>query len=453
MAQYQPSFVNVNPFINAISQGLEEVAQVHQKQDQIVQAQIDDFQKNYNPSKLRDDDLPAFTNAFARFKDAALRYSRLNRAGAKPEEMAVANALKDKAMNEMNSLYSNSVKASRHLDENSKAIQTARMKGYAVPSELNDTYMALSNNSIDNIDINKIPSAWSFKFTPDETDVVKLNNFMNAALKDHTKAITTNIKSDKPFGKTVSGKDLYEETPVTVSSADAHVATSQIARYASAHPEVDNDAKQAYDSFVNGVKSGDRESLYRFDKIKTALGLPADATVDKIGKYDVYGSDWYLPKESYGKTNRDQAEFERKLDDERWNRYMEGQKLQVSKQAAENKNKPSGFIQPSTVINSVVDSKKGGDYSDKFNSYRVKDSNGNLVFIKKVLYGKDSKGMGSFSVKIGSENHVFTPEAFNNFLVSEIGEISQKQSEPIRPQSKMTTNTGKGKNPDTLGIL
>ena len=447
MAQYTPSFVDTSGFTNAINEGILQVAQIHQKQDQLVQAQIDDFKKNYNPNKLRDDDLPVFTNAFNNYKNAALRYSRLNRAGAKPEEIALANSLKDKALNEMNSLYSNSVKASRHLDEYSKAIETAKMKGYAIPTKLNDTYMTLANNGIDKIDVEKIPSAWSFDFTPKEIDLKKLTDYMDAA-GGHLKEKGTEYTQGRLIGKTASGQPLYAEKAVTIASRNPNIVTQAIDNYAIAHPEVHNAAKMAYDDLISGIKNNNQQSINKFNLIKSELGLGEDATPDKLTPSQVYGSQFYMPVVTGSTENLEKARLLMQTENERYNRANKAKTPEA----------PS-YEHPSTSINSIVDAaeikrnEKGLLYdtpynvSRQFGGYSAYDATtGMKGTIDDVTYhtgnNKNISPYFRYSVN-GVAQKPLSPDAFNKLIVTQNADISFKGGSLIK--DKAPTEKFKGK--------
>ena len=73
-----------------IAQGLLMRAQLKKEQDLIVQKNLEDFEKNYDKTKLRDQDLAPFTMAFKDYKEAALRYSRMNRSGRVSSAKATA---------------------------------------------------------------------------------------------------------------------------------------------------------------------------------------------------------------------------------------------------------------------------------------------------------------------------------------------------------------------------
>lgn len=455
MAQYTPSFVNLSGATEALVNAYDRAAQMKYQQDQVVQAQIDDFQKNYNPNKLRDQDLPAFTNAFKQYKEAALRYSRLNRGGGKPEEVAVANTLKDKALNEMNDLYRKSTVAAGHQAEYADYIRNARLRGYSIPQSVNDVYMGLNNSSIKDINTDNIPSAWSNPLVAQEVDYDKLSKFIDANIgKQQSKSIT--YKPGTYLGKTAGGKDLYGKIPVATISRDANKTSNALQLYASAHPEVDNAAKESYEQLALGLQNGDESSIQRFNTIKTTLGLAPTATIKDINKYQVLGSNFYLPTTVEGQESFKEAEFEADREKEAFDRQYK-----MSSLAAKGGKGESTFEHPSATINKITDSydsysiptqgnieswtpKTGDkDVTREFSSYVLPNAAGGKTGFKNVLYNKGGRGVDPF-ITYTTYDEPSSPkysslEQFNQLLVKTAPDVTFKGSQKIKKPVATTT--------------
>lgn len=153
-----------------IAQGLQQAAAIKREEDLRVQRTLDDFEKNYNPEKLRVQDLGAFTTAFKNYKEYALKYSRLNRSGAKPEEIAVANELKDRALNEINDLYSKSSMANQLLEERYQYRKIMTQKDRDTPEEVNQEIMQLATMPVNNLDLKSFLSPYDIDLRPNAKD-------------------------------------------------------------------------------------------------------------------------------------------------------------------------------------------------------------------------------------------------------------------------------------------
>jgi hypothetical protein len=180
MATYRPSFVDVSGLTEGISRGLEMAAMEKKRQDSLAEQSVDEYLKNYRPDKLRDNDIGVFTGAFNDYKQAALRYSRMNRGGAKPQEIAFAKAIMDKSLNNLNSLYTNSASSANKLAEYADYIKKARMSGLDIPQEVTANYNMLLSNSIDKLDSNKIPSVYDFELIKKEPDYKRIETILNS---------------------------------------------------------------------------------------------------------------------------------------------------------------------------------------------------------------------------------------------------------------------------------
>lgn len=476
MIQYKPSFVDTSGMTQGIVNGMMQAAQIKQQQDLIVQKDLEEFQKNYDPRRLRDQDLASFTMAFKGYKEAALRYSRMNRGGGKPEEMAVASTLKDKALNEMNSLYTKSTVASNHQAEYSEYIKNARLRGYAIPESVNNNYMQLSNNSIDKIDLDNMPSAWSNPLVAQEVDVKKMTEYMDA-MGARLKEKGTTYATGRPIGKTASGKILTSDIATTTSARNAKTVVGSLDAYIIAHPEAYNAAKTDYENLVKGVKANDAYALKKFDDIRTELGYGADVSVDKLKPSEVYGYNFYTPTITNQVETDTRAKMENQTESEAFDRQYKNATLA---QKAKEKTAPS-FEHPSSTINKVVNNydaypapkvnnisftpKTGDkDITREFTSYTIPNAMGGKMQFRNVLYNKGNAdaGIKPFITYSTSEDPT-TPqysslEQFNQFLVKNAPDVTFKGGQPIQESPSTTissvapaTKKPKG-NQDPLGL-
>jgi hypothetical protein len=235
MAQYKPSFVDLSGMSQGIAQGMQQAMQIKQQTDSMVEQRLNEFEKNYNPTKLRAQDLPAFTTAFQNYKQSALRYSRLNRGGAKPEEIAVANELKDRSLNEMNELYSKSSMANQFLAERNDYRRLMAQRGYETPEEVNAQIMQLSTTPANQIDFKAITSPYDIDLKPNTRDLASVST----AFKNLPKSIEEDVEEtqdfDVPgFGKAkvrVMGKYKKANISDALNIARMQLTNSKIANY------------------------------------------------------------------------------------------------------------------------------------------------------------------------------------------------------------------------------
>jgi hypothetical protein len=225
MAQYTPSFVNLSGATNALVNAYDRAAQMKYQQDQLAQKQLDDFEKNFETDKLRTQDLGAFTSAFQNYKEAALRYSRLNRGGAKPQEIAAANVLKDRAFNEIKDIYSKSTSANQLLKERSDYRKLMIQKGYTTTDDVNKEIDALSNLSVKELDLNAFTSPYDKPIYANADDYKYLNGSLNTIkpnpvdVEDKSKTKKIKIEGygeiEVPYMVTVNGRNIGDVISLT----------------------------------------------------------------------------------------------------------------------------------------------------------------------------------------------------------------------------------------------
>ncbi len=473
MARYTPSFVNLSGATEALVNAYDRAAQIRLQQDQMMQAQIDDFQKNYNPNKLRDQDLPVFASAFKNYKEAALRYSRLNRSGAKPEEIAAASVIKDRTLNEMNDLYKKSTIASSREAEYTDWMKNARVRGYMVPDELAANYSALRNSSAKDIDVENIKSAWDYEFTPREVDIKDLTDAMDkigGGLKEKKPTIVTG----REYGQTAGGKKLYYDNVITMSGRNPNAVVTAINAKSIVNPAVHNAAKMSYDNFKQALSQNDQNAINKLNSIKQDFGV---TDINNITPAMVYGYDFYAPVVTGVKEDKSRAEQIQQAENEAFDRKYKIQSLNER-----NEKSKATFEHPSTTINNIVGAaevkrNKQGllydtpyDVSRQFGGYSAFDpSTGYKGTIGNVTYhsgnSKDIKPYFRYSVN-GIPQEPLSPDAFNKMIVTQNADISFKGGSMIndvapierynKPVPKKNKNTPVAKpskrDPYNLGI-
>ena len=304
MAKYIPSYVDASGLSQGISRGLEIAAANREKQDQLAEARVNEFMKTYRPDKLRDNDIPDFTNDFNSYKEAALLYSRFNRGGAKPEQLAAAKVNMDKALGNLNSTYSNSATASNKLAEYANYINTAKQKGYQIPDEVTTNYNALATTGIKNIDVAKIPSAFTFDLVPREIDYEGINKLLDstdAKLKD----ITT-TRQTVPYGTDVNGKTIYTYAETKYAGRDPEATVDMIRKIGNSKGDIANAAKKSYEDFLKGINQNNPSSIAQLDEIRKAF--PYVASVKDISPEMVFALPMYMARSQGTVINKDYGE-------------------------------------------------------------------------------------------------------------------------------------------------
>ena len=269
MAQYRPSFVDVSGLSEGIAQGAMQAAQIRQQTNLMVEQRLDDFEKNYNPSKLRAQDLPAFTTAFQNYKQSALKYSRLNRGGARPEELAVAKEVKDRTLNEMNDLYSKSSMANQFLAERNDYRKMMAQRGYETPEEVNAQIMKLSTSPANEIDFKSLASPYDIDLKPNTRDLAAVST----AFRNLQKSIEEDIEESQDFDVPGYGK---AKVRVMAKYKKANIDDAlNVARMQLTNSRIANYIKDDYEELIQGFNLPD-------DVADPQLAIIKKKAVDKI---------------------------------------------------------------------------------------------------------------------------------------------------------------------------
>ena len=282
MATYRPSFVDVSGLSEGISRGLEIANQEKKRQDAIAEERVDEYLKNYRPDKLRDNDIAPFTGAFEQYKKAALMYSKMNRGGAKPQELAVAKSMMDKSLNNLNSIYTNSSTAANKMAEYSDYIKRARVAGLDIPQGVTETYNTLLSSDINSIDAKKIKSAYDFELIPKDADIKRLNY------------IFENI------GATASTTE--KETPYVIGTLNKKPITGVIRSTVQTRPMDKvvygiNQAMMQDNALKRDVDNSFKVFQQNKDSYMEQLKLiDPNITEDKVTGAIIYGMQYFMPK-------------------------------------------------------------------------------------------------------------------------------------------------------------
>ena len=472
MATYRPSFVDVSGLTSGISRGLEMAAQQKRQDDQIAEARVDDFLKTYQPGKLRSMDIPDFTNAYNNYKQAALTYSKINRGGGKAEDLSASKAMMDRAQAELNSVYQNSANAAQKHAEYVDYFKTAKSKGYEVPEEVSRYINGLSSTRISDLNVQDIPSAYSFDLVPKEIDwdgISKTLDMSGARLKD----IET-IREKIPYGKDVRGNVLYADQVTKLAGRDPIGTVEMLSKIGKSNSKVFNTAKEDYNTLMQGVQNNNPQAIQKMDEIRQyfpGIKSPSDVLPEMV-----FGLPFYR-KQSQG-TTIDKSAAEQQY---KYAKDLTDIQLKRAEIAKKDMPKVGSDYHPSTVINKItssidipvgkVDPKTGraqlgyADVSDNFSGFKLETPDalgGNVTqFIEKAYYVKGAGDVKPFfRLELANgEKMDLNPKALNSRIVSAMGDLNYRSgAETVLdvnpgkyiPETKSNTKTPVKK--DRLGL-
>lgn len=428
MAKYIPSYVDTSGLSQGISRGLEIAAANKEKQDQLAEARVNEFMKTYRPDKLRDNDIPDFTNDFNSYKEAALLYSRFNRGGAKPEQLAAAKVNMDKALGNLNSTYANSATASNKLAEYANYINTAKQKGYQIPEEVTTNYNALATTGIKNIDVAKIPSAFTFDLVPKEIDYEGINKLLDstdAKLKD----ITT-TRATVPYGTDVNGKTIYTYAETKYAGRDPEATVNMIKKIGNSKGDIANAAKQSYEEFLNGINQNNASSLAQFDEIRKAFTYVN--SVKDISPEMVFALPMYMPRSQGTVINKDYGE-------QQYRTTKDVATLAIQRTKA---NKTSGGANPNQgVIDAYSKIKALAESGNTNNDLRTLDLKTQKILVDDVIGAFPGFDVTASDLYVKSDNGVVNvyakyPIKSKNVL----NEVLVEPNQLIGPLDEISTN-------------
>jgi hypothetical protein len=465
MATYRPSFVDVSGLSAGISRGLEIAAQQKRQDDQLAEARVDDFLKTYQPGKLRQMDIPDFTSAYNNYKQAALTYSKINRGGGKAEDLAASKAMMDSAQAELNNVYQKSATAANKHAEYIDYFKTARTKGFEVPNEVSQYINGLSSSRISDLDVEKIPSAYSFDLVPKEIDydgIAKTLDMSDARLKE----INT-VRQKVPYGTDVRGNTIYADQVEKFVGRNPLSTVEMLGRIGKSNPKVFNTAKQEYNDLMQGIQNGNPQAIQKMDEIRQyfpSIKSPSDVLPEMV-----LGINFYR-KQSQGTTiDKSAGQQQYELAKDLANMSIAQRRLALSELKADDK-KGSDY-HPSTVINRITqgiqipdvkvgENLKSADVSDMMSGFKLETTDvlgGNVSqFIEKAKYYKGAGNTNPyFDVTLSNgENLKLNPSALNSRIVSAMGDINFRTGgesllEPIK--GKVITATTPNTKPKAPG--
>jgi hypothetical protein len=296
MATYRPSFVDVSGLTQGISQGLEASYLLKKQEDALAESKVDEYLKNYRPDKLRDGDIGAFTGVYNDYKKAALEYSRMNRGGAKPEQLTIAKSNMDKALSGLNNVYTNSAKMSNKAAEYGDYIKRARLAGLNIPKEILDNYDRLTSGNVRDTNVDAIPPAYSFELIKKNADLQKLDYILN----NFGATPTTETVSQKVKVGTLGGKDIFAEDKYTITSRPVEPTIKAVRVAMGEDNAMKRDAETLYEIFKQDP----------YSNMKELQKVAPNLSYENVDPATLYAMQYFMPKLSSKKRDNTSANMQ-----------------------------------------------------------------------------------------------------------------------------------------------
>ncbi len=353
MATYRPSFVDVSGLSSGITKGLMVAAEMKRKQDALAEAKSDDFLKTYQPGKLRQMDIPDFTNAYTNYKQSALLYSRLNRGGAKPEQLSAAKAAMDKSLGDLNDIYSRSTSAAEKQAEYVGYLKTAREKGYAIPNEVSAFTNALSSTPISKLDVGTIPSAYTFELVPKDIEWGKLKENLEAGGARLTEV--DKVREEYAYATGIDGKPMKADRVITYKGRNPNTTVDLLSKFSLSDARLANAAKLDYELLSQGMKNGSDESIKRFREIQQYF--PQVQTLEDVNPMMVFGLNLYRKEREKEEIDYEPSKAQYRAQVDRRNLSMRQRGLDIQQARASKEGEEEvDFIDTYTNIKNLLSS-------------------------------------------------------------------------------------------------
>jgi hypothetical protein len=461
MATYRPSFVDVSGLTSGISRGLQVAAQLKKQQDALAESSVDEFMKTYQPGKLRPMDIPDFTKSYTDYKQAALNYSRLNRGGGKPEQLAVAKAVMDKQLGNLNSVYSSSASAAEKQAEYAEYLKMAATKGYAIPNEVSQTINTLSSAPVSSFDVSKIPSAYTFEIVPKNIDWTDIGKQLDAI------GAGEEIMSERvPFvfiEKGLDGKPIYADRVIEYSGRQPKNTVEGLISLGQSNPNISNSAKKDYELLIQGIQNGSKGSLDRFNEIKGYF-KSVQSEKDLLPEM-VLGLTLYRKKPQKETTDTKAAEAAYRAQVDRKNIGLKEKSVAISAQRVAKMGQSSGskkgievISHPYNTITAIKDTYGGQtapqDVTREMQKYTIPGSFGGKEIIERAQYNPVTNEfiIETLSRK-GATALKLDADATENVIVENSGEYSSRtQDVQGAPYSQKQTGPKPSKGVGPLGL-
>jgi hypothetical protein len=355
---------------------LEEQKKEELYDNKLVDQQVDDFNRYYNPKSIRENDLPLLQGSFKSYETAAKALNKARRMG-NVDEINKNRDVMQKAVADMGDVYNKSVIAKKVASDMS-VLKDQERKGLIVIDDSNyknyfNLFTAGNLNDIENTEVNGVklgkPDTWGNVMTGIEYNNNKFNEGLGKTITAFNSNKNNYITSTAPVEfqtqKLATGDEF--KIPVFEKAPDYNKAL----QLAMVQPE--SMKKKIFQQFNADLAQGGTVSdiaRLKQDKIAAIFKkTPDQLTADDLLAYSIAGDARKEADFKQGKETWKMAMEERQF---AYKKELDDKKLQIAKARAANKGKGgSGKITSAeiTAVKNYYDASKG-DFAD--NSGNIK---------------------------------------------------------------------------------
>jgi hypothetical protein len=345
---------------------LEEQKKEELYDNKLVDQQVDDFNRYYNPKSIRENDLPLLQGSFKSYETAAKALNKARRMG-NVDEINKNRDVMQKAVADMGDVYNRSVIAKK-VAADLAVLKDQERKGLIVIDDNNyknyfNLFTAGNLNDIENTEINGVklgkPDTWANVMTGIEYDNNKFNEglgkIITAFNSNKNNYITSTAPVEFQTQKLATGDEF--KIPVFEKTPDYNKALE----LAKVQPE--SMKKKVFQQFnAELAQGGTISDIARLKQTKIAAAFkktPDQLTADDLLAYSIAGDARREADFKQGKATWEMAMDERKFD---YKQKLDEEKLKIARMkaanSASNKDKKVSGAEI-TLLKNYYDSSKG----------------------------------------------------------------------------------------------
>lgn len=326
--------------------------------NKLVEQEVDDFAKYYNPNSVRDNDKPVLYSTFKTYETAAKNLNKARRLG-NVDEINRYREQMQKAISDMGDIYNNAVTAKGVAAEFQKLYNMQKDGKVVIDSKtFEDDWNLFTNGSLGSI---KEKYGSSDKWGNAVTGLEYTNNKFNESLGKTITAFNSNknnyITGTAPVEyqtqKLTTGDDF--KIPVFEKTPDYNKAL----QLAMVQPEAMK--KKIFQQFNTELAQGGTISdiaRVKQSKIATIFGkTPDQLTADDLLAYSIAGDARKEADFKQGKAAWEMAMDERKF---AYKKELDDKKMEIAKEKAANKGKDKVTNMELVLLTNYYKESKGG---------------------------------------------------------------------------------------------
>jgi hypothetical protein len=345
---------------------LEERKKEELYENKLVEQQVDDFTRYYNPKSIRENDLPLLQSSFKNYETAAKQLNKARRIG-NVDEINKNRDVMQKAIADMGDVYNKSVVAKK-VAADLAVLKDQERKGLIVIDDNNyknyfNLFTAVNLNDIENTEINGVklgkPDTWGNVMTGIEYNNNKFNDSLAKTITAFNSNKNNYTTSTAPVEfqtqKLATGDEfkipVYEKTPDYNKALQLAMVQNE-----SMKKKI---LQQFNTELAQGGTIGDIARVKQ-TKIANIFGkTPDQLTADDLLAYSIAGDTRREADFKQGKATWEMAMDERKFD---YKQKLDEEKLKIARMkaanSASNKDKKVSGAEI-TLLKNYYDSSKG----------------------------------------------------------------------------------------------